>query len=318
MAQLTNPTGLGHDGYLRIKKESVYGTPVTTSMVDLPVIPGTLFKGYPELIENSNIIASRLKQDPNQGRLIRTGSIEMDAWPTLLGHFCELHWGTSANAGDASAGYTHTWLAPVSGTNSGVSWTVQQAVGASVADQFDGVVSDSLTFSSDTSGNIKLAGEFVGQGLTEDVTRATSWSFPANSTDPPLYFGNAQIVLTDSNGTDTILLCANSFELSFPMNLDLERFKICASASAEIKEPVFNAIPGCTLSMNIDADRYMMTRARAFTEMSMVITIASVISEAGSTPTYSTITFEIPAVRLAPDTEIPTTEDRTQMDVNFA
>jgi len=51
--------------------------------------------------------------------------------------------------------------------------------------------------------------------------------------------------------------------------------------------------------------------------MSMSIAITSSISEAGSSPTYHALTFEIPAVRLAPDTTIPTTEDRTQMDVNF-
>jgi hypothetical protein len=317
MAELSNKTGIGQDGYIQVQKEVTYGTAVTGSETFLPIKFGSLFKGHPEIIENNDMIASRLKQDPNKGRLIRRGTIDMSMWPTLIGMLAELHLGASSDAAVGDGAYTHTWLAPTSGVNTGTSWTVHQAVGASVADQFDGVKSDVMVIRSDTSGNCEMSIECIGQGLTEDVARETTFSYPANATNPPLNFSNASITLTDSGGSDTILVCANSFEISLPLNHDLERFKICSSASAEISEPVFNAIPGCTISMNIDADRYMITRARDFTKMSLDISITSVLSQAGSTPTYHSFALEIPGVRLAPDTEIPTTEDRTQMDVTF-
>ena len=300
-----------------VQKESSYGTPVTGSETFLPVKPGTLFKGYPELIENSNVIASRLKQAPNQGRRLRTGTITMDMWPTLIGLVTELHLGASSNADNGDDSYIHYWLHPITGVNAGASWTVHQAVGASVADQFDGVKSNNMIIRADSSGNAEVELECVGQGLTEDVARETSFSYPSNATSPPMYFGDAYITLTDSGGSDTILLCANSIEIQLPMNYDTERFKICSSASNEIKEPVFNGIAGCTVTMNVDADRYLISRARDFTQMDLFIKFANNNYEPGSTPTYGYWQIEIPAVRLAPDTEIPTTEDRTQMDITF-
>ena len=238
MAELSNPTGIGQDGYLMVQKESAYGTPVTGSETFLPVKPGTLFKGYPEPIENSNVIASRLKQAPNQGRRMRTGTITMDMWPTLMGLVTELHLGASSNADNGDGSYIHYWLHPITGNNAGASWTVHQCVGASVGDQFDGVKSNNMIIRSDSSGNAEVELECVGQGLTEDIARETSFSYPSNATSPPMYFGDAYITLTDSGGSDTILLCANSIEIQLPMNYDTERFKICSSASNEIKDGV--------------------------------------------------------------------------------
>ena len=315
MAELSNPTGIGQDGYLRIQKETTYGTAVTSSMTLLPIKPGSLLKGYPELIENSNLIASRLKQAPNQGRLIRSGSFQMDCWPTLMGLIFEWHLGASSDNDEGDGAYTHYWLCPISGVNTGVSHTVQQAVGSSVADQFDGVKSDNLTLTQDSQTNAQMSMDVVAQGLTEGVSRISSFSYPSNSSNPPFNFGHASITLTV--GSDTVLTCANNIEVGLPLNHDTERFKICSSASAEIKEPVFNGIPGATVSVNVHADRYFMTYARSYQQFDLTITWTHTTSEAGSTPTYHSMVLEFPGVRLSPDTEIPTTEDRTQMDLTF-
>lgn len=318
MTQLTSPAGLGADSYLRYQKEIDYGTAVTSSMTDLPTKPGTILKSYGEPIENDDLINDRMAQEPDEGRKKRTLTLMCQGWPTRLGDLLNLHFGAAAGSTDNLDGsYENYWLTPTTGVNTGVSWTIQQAIAGMLADQVDGIKSDNLTITQDTSNNMQIASDLVGQGETLGVARASSFSYPARSTNPPFKFGHAKIVLTDTGGSDTILICANSLEIAFPMNHDIERYKICAAASSEISEPVFNGRPGATITMNIDADRYALDRARSYSNLSMVITWTHSTSQAGSTPTYHTLEVEYPRVRFAPDAEIPTTTDRVQMDVTF-
>ena len=54
--------GLGQDGYLRVQKQVAYGTPITTSMTDIPALDGTFLHKVVSNIEQANLISSRLKQ----------------------------------------------------------------------------------------------------------------------------------------------------------------------------------------------------------------------------------------------------------------
>ena len=309
-------TGLGQDGYLRIQKEVTYGTDLVSSMTDIPTKEGTDLVGFTANIENANQISSRLLQDPDLGRQIRTGTIVLDTWPTLIGLFFNLFLGTSSDAAVGDGAFTHTWLSPVAGERIGKSFTAQQAKGIDLANQMAGGVINELVFDQDSEGNLQVTANCVFQSLTEDVARVVSFTFPDSSTDPSFNFGNVAFTITPSGGS-ALTTCANSFTLTLSLNYDLERFKMCETASDEIREPVFTSIPTAVLSMNVDAEDDFVKKARNHTEYSVDIDITSTISEPGTTPTFANLAFEFPGCRLNPETTIPSDNDRTNMDLEF-
>ena len=315
---VTNQTGIGQDGYLQYQAETTYGTAATGSETALPIKEGSLIKAYPEAIENANIISSRLKQDVQKGRIVVDGQIVMDSWPTIMGGLINQFLG--AAAGDTAVGdgaYTHHWFIPKSGVRVGKSMTIHQALGTNLADQFDGCIIDSATISQDNAGNLECTFAIRGQGYTQDVARETSLTYPVSSTNPPFMFGHASITATPSGGNE-VTMCAESLSITINLNHQLDRYKICSSASgAEISQPVFNSIPTIEVSMTVDADQYLMEYARAHTQWDMTIDWTHTVSEAGTTPTYHQMSFELPGCLLAPDTEIPASNDRVTMSASF-
>ena len=317
---VTNATGIGQDGYFRYQKEAAYGTDIVAAMTDLPIKEGTLIKAYPEAIENSNQIASRMKQDVQQGRIIIEGQIIMDAWPTLIGGLIQQLLGTAVSAAVAAAdgAYDHYWFIPKTGVRIGYSMTTQQALGNNLVDQFSGCLIDSMTLTQDNQGNLELTLAVRGQNYTENIARLSSWTYPVSATNPPFMFGHATIAATPSGGTQ-VVMCADSLSLTINLNHKLERYKICDAANgAKIHQPVFNSVPTVELSANIDADQYFVEYARTHTKWDITLDWLHTASQAGSTPTYHQLSFELPGCLLAPDTEIPSSNDRVSMDVSLS
>lgn len=318
MAEVSNRAGLGQDGYLQYQAETTYKTPATGSEIDLPAKEGSLIKAYPEDIENMNIIADRTKQVPQSGRIIVEGQIIMDMWPTLLGGL--FVWAFGAAAGSSAVGdgaYTNYWFIPKTGLNAGKSATITQALGILLADRFDGCVIDSFTISQDNQGNAELTLQIRGAGYTEDIARETTWSFPVSSSNPPFNFGQAKITATPSGGSQ-VTLCADSLSVTVNFNHNLDRYKVCSAVSAgEIEQPTYNSIPSVEISMNVDADQYLIEYARSRTQWDITIDWTSTIAQAGSTPTYYAFATEFPGCLLAPDTEIPNSNDYLNMDLSF-
>lgn len=318
MGEVTNYTGLGQDGYLQYQAESTYGTDATGSETALPIKEGSLMKAFPEAIENANIISSRLKQDVQKGRIVVEGQIVMDVWPTLIGDLITQLLGAAAGSTDVLDGaYNSHWFIPKTGVRVGKSMTIQQALGDDLADQFAGCIIDSMTITQDNQGNAEVTFGIRGQGYTEDVARDTSLTYPVSSTNPPFMFGHASITAIPSGGSQ-VTLCADSLSLTINMNHQLERYKICSTASgAEIAQPVYNSIPTVELSMNVDADQYVVEYARNHTQWDITVDWLHTVSQAGSTPTYHRLSFELPGCLAAPDTEIPAANDRVNMDITF-
>lgn len=317
MAEVSNPMGLGQDGFFRYQKEAVYGTPIVSSLIDVPVKEGTNLDGYQEFIENQNIMNDRTMQEPDLGRARRPFTIIMDGWVTLLGGFLELFNGgaTSAADGAADGSYDHYWLAIITGERVGESFTGQLARGDNTADQADGCVIDEMIVEGNTEGNIQYTFNGVGQGFTSGVARGSSFTYPTHSTGNPFKFSHVSIVVTKAD-TDTVLTCMNSFNLTMRYNHDLERYKMCTTASAEIRQPVFNGIPEAILTMNVDADQNFLTEARAGNAFSITLTFTHTL-QAGSAPSYYTQAFEFPACRLDPATTVPHGNGRQNVDLTF-
>ena len=156
-------SGIGIDGLLRIQQEQVYGTPIMTTPIYLPILPDTEFLYDNQRIENANQQGSRLHQISNQGRKVVTGAINMDAYPDLLGIVFNLLLGASTDSGDAETGFGHYWLSPDSGVRILTSSTVEQFKGADTGDQYAGFTVTGITISSDNQGNQKIAITGVGQ-----------------------------------------------------------------------------------------------------------------------------------------------------------
>lgn len=299
-------SGLGQDGYMRIQKEVNYGTKLTAAMKDLPVDTGSLFKTLVTPIENMNLISSRIKQAPDQGRIVRTGTINMDLDPTLTGYLMNLFLGASTDSTEETGVYKHVWLAPITGESIGKSFTGQQAIGADLADTYDGGVITDISITGDSTGNIKMTANCVFQGLTAGEARVTTFTYPSVV---PYKF--CHVVFTLNNG-GAVTIMPNSFTLNIDLGYDKERFKL---GSCEIQQPVFNTIPSGTLAINCDADRLFLTDARAYTNYAITLTITHTVL-AGSTKPY-VVKFEIPVAKLDPATEIPGDNDRLTMDLNF-
>lgn len=317
MAEVTDVVGLGQDGFFRYQKEAAYGTPLVASLIDVPVKEGTDLGGYQEFIENKNIVNDRTRQEPDLGKAFRPFNIILDAWITLLGDLMTLFGGgwTSAADGAADGSYDHYQLAIVTGERVGESFTGQLARGQNLVDQSDGAVANEVTISGSVGEPIQFEFKGTGQGFTDGVARGSSFTYPTHATANPFKFSHVSIVVTKAD-TDTILTCMESFELNLNYNQDMERYKMCTTASAEVRQPVFNDNPMATLTMNVDADQWFLTEARAGNKFGITLTFTHTL-EAGTTPSYYQMDFEFPGCRLDPSVTIPHGNGRQNVDLTF-
>ena len=318
MAEVTKRAGLGQDGYFQYQPETTYGTAATGSEIDLPIKDGTEFTAYPEPIENQNIINDRTKQDVQKGRIMVDGTLVVDGWPTLIGGLLNQFFGAANGTTDVLDGaYTHNWLVPKTGFLVGKSFTGTQAEGVWEADQLTGCVINSMTFTQDNQGNLEISMEYTGQNFTENITRETTFTFPASATNPPFMFGHASIVATKPD-SDTVKFCADTLSITYNWNHNTDRFKVCSSASGGKKDqPTFESIPSIEVTMTVDADQYAVEEARDHGKWDLVIDWTHSVSQAGSTPTYHQLTHELPGCLLAPDTKPNSGNDYLMMDLTF-
>lgn len=301
-------SGLGQDGYVRIQKETTWGTGVTSSMTLLPAMSGSSFSGFPENIENDNVISSRVKQIPNQGRFKCSFEIQMKLHPTLIGLAMNLFLGTSTDAGPVDSTYTHTWLVPITGTKVGKSFTMQVAHGGDTAVQYVGCVFTKFGLKADNNGHIILTFSGVAKSYTTGIARISSFSYPSAI---PLNFSMLTLNIDPADAAAFDQPC-NSVEFEVDLNYELENFK---TGSAYINNPVFKGIPSTMLKCNIDADKQFREAAQSHTLYANLITMASTEYAAGTT-TYKTI-IEIPKAKLNPETVIPFDNDRLSVDLDF-
>ncbi len=300
-------SGLGACGYFRVQKEVTFGTPVTSSMTLWPIKADTLITGLTEFIENSNLIGSKTKQDPDKGRKINAGSVVMDMFPDILGLAFEFFLGASADTANGTA-FDHVWLAKEPGQTIGTSFTAQQAQGEDLADQWDGGKITSMTFDGDNTGNVQVTIEVTFQSLTQGVARIGTFVLP--TTIPYNFsFGVLNINPATASPFDQSI---NSFSLTLDLSYDPERFKF---GSDEVNELVFQNIPIATLTANIDADKQFIDFARDHEIFDISLTVTSTEFAAGAT-VFNTI-IELPGCRLAPETEIPNSFERLSMDIEF-
>lgn len=171
--------GLGEDGYLGVQKETAYKTQTVSSLTYLPVMEGTISYER-KRIEQKNIINSRIRQKEDLGRdAVGPSDITLPFNPAHMGLYMNLFFGaeTAVTGNGTSTAYEHVFLMPITGTNAGVSWTARQAIGAALADQFQGIKMTKFTLKSDNEKNIMAVLSLVG--VTRDatgVTRAASVS----------------------------------------------------------------------------------------------------------------------------------------------
>ena len=295
-------SGIGQDGYVRIQKETTWGDPIYASMTFLPVLPGSTFQSVDMQIDNANIISSRLKQVANIGRQTVKFSLKMNLPFTLIGSLINLLLGTSSNSGVGA--YTHTWLMPLTGLRIGKSFTMEVAKGSDTAERYEGCVFTVFKMQCDNKGQIIITLDGIGETYTENVARATSFSYPM--TIP----GNFSMAVVNVNNSE---LPCNSMDFTMDLNYDLENFKI---GSRFIKNPVFKGIPSMNLKLNTDADRQFPVAAHAhtyYTNNSIVITS----TENASGATKYKFELEIPKMKLSPETDIPFENDKLSMDLDF-
>lgn len=303
---------LGADGYFRIQKESTYNTGVTNAMTDIAVKPDTMIKKVVKRIERENTIASRLKEAPQAGRVMIAGEIVMDQNPAILGKFFEQLLGASSDAGSATVGYTHTWLCPISGQRIATSMTIQQAIGANEADQFNGSSVTGMTLSSDNEGNQEAKFNVVSKSHTDSVSRVSSWSF---SSLAPFYFGQTTITIQPLSPTayDATTQLIKSYEFSVDLGYDTERYFL---GDTSIEQPAFNKKPEVKLKVTIDADRNFIDWARALNTFKVILTTSHGTNAGSSSGVYQTV-IEIPVARISEETEIKNGMERLEMDLEF-
>ena len=302
--------GIGQDGYLRVQKESVFGTGVTNSMTLLPVKPETNLKSVVQQIENANIMGSRVRQAPNIGRTKIDGEIIMDGYPSLLGLVFNLLFGTSADAVSDSA-YEHTFLAPMTNSVPAKSFTAQQAHGSDTAEQMNGGIILSMKIASDSQGNVVFSFKTFHQSLTDAVTRITSFSYPAETAYKFSHLSCVIDPLLPANDA-AITLSMDSFELEYMPGYTEENFKIGSITSAQ---PVVDKSPTVTMKATINADGRYDGYARTIQTFSAAIQLLHTEYAAGTVPFRTQI--EIPKMRLVSDTVTPNGNDLLKMDLNF-
>lgn len=300
---------LGVDGYFRFQKEAAYGTAIDNAMSCLAILPDTMLNASIANIENANVINSRLKQAPNAGRRIVTGEIKADIYPDQLGAFINGLLGLSADAGDANAAYTHTWLLPITGERILTSFTMEQALGAQTARQFKGCTITGITIASDTEKNQTITLRVTGQDYSTGEARPATLTYSAKT---PYYFGQGKVELTPT-GTTKFEQYVKSFELSIDLGYKTDDFRV---GSNKIIQPSYNSIPTCTCKFSVEADENF----RAYAESKLATAILFSFDsgqQAGAVSGNYQYFVEIPGARLSPETTIKNGVEKLTMDLEF-
>lgn len=304
-------SGLGVDGYLRVQKETTWGTGVTSSMTLLPIRPDTVIEAVEAFIDRDDQVGNRLQQDPGAGRITVKGDLNLYGAPSLLGLLLNLFLGTSVDGTVSDSTYEHTWLLPLTGERIAKSFTAQQARGGDTAEQYVGGMITGMTISGDNQGHVLFKFKTVYKDYSEGVARISSFSYPSTAAynfshvtcniDP--------LLPTNDAAFDQLM---NSFEIDIDLGYDIERFKLGARTTYQ---PVFNTKPTMTLKMNVDADKVFTGYARDAETFQIDFQILHTAVAAGTTPYRTQI--EIPVARLKPETLIPNSNDRMKMDLEF-
>lgn len=162
--------GLGEDGYIGVQKETAYKTQTVSSLTYLPVMEGTISYER-KRIEQKNIINSRIRQKEDLGRdAVGPSDLTLPLNPSHMGLYMNLFFGaeTAVTGDGSSTAYEHVFLMPITGTNAGVSWTLRQAIGSALADQFQGIKMTKFTIKTDNEKNIMAVLTLIG--VTRDST----------------------------------------------------------------------------------------------------------------------------------------------------
>jgi hypothetical protein len=301
--------GIGNDGYIRTQKEVTYGTAITTAMTLLPVNSDSLVTGQVNQIENNTQLGRRLMCLPSAGRRVAGGTLSLDMYPSVIGDIFNYFLGGASSVDVTDGAYVHTWLSPDTGERVPTSFTLQQALGSELADQYAGCKVSAITIEGDNEGNISLSATIVGKDFVTDVARITSFACP---TDTPFNFSFASLNI-DPSGVSAFNQLMNSFSLELDLQYQVDRFKL---GSNTISEPVFNSIPTATFTCNIDSDQQFIDYARGLTSADLTLTITST-EDAGTTPTKYATVVELPGCLLAEDTNAPNGDEILTMDLTF-
>ena len=284
--------GIGQDGYARLQK-STYGTPATNSMTEIPLLESSQVSAMVQQIENKNIMFSRVRQLPNAGRNKVSGNIDLHAYPSLLGKFFNLLFGTSTDGLVDDGTYEHTFLVSLTASGAAKYFTYQQARGLDTAEQYNDCVLLGMKITSDSQGNIVFSYKMMGKSLTDGVSRIVSASYPAET---PYKFSHLSVTidpLTPANDSATPL-SLDSFELEYDSGLTEENFK---AGSIYSVAPVVEKIPTLTMKCGLNADGRYDGYARPLERFSCAIEMLHTEAAAGSTPYRTQI--EIPKMILA-------------------
>ena len=311
MAEYTKQrSGQGLDGYLRIQKEAVWGTDIVDAMSDMKALPESTIDVDNQIIELNNQLATRIKQDPDTlGRIVVAGQLDFEQDPTTLGLLMDLLLDQKAVTGDADTGYDHVYFPTMTGTTGYNSFTVQQAKGGNLADQFSGVVATGFTMSSDNAGVQKISIPVIGRDHTADVARQTSWSFGAVS---PYNFGMTTASLTFTS-FDATTHAIDSYEFTSEFGYNTEDFKL---GSRNIVAPTYNGMITGTIKLTIDADATLLEFARAQTNCAIVLTTTHA-TDAGAVSGKYIHVIEIPQARLSSASTIGNSNETLKMDLEF-
>jgi len=98
---------------MALKKEAVRGTAETTVSYYIPIDPSTRMLYKTNLIQDDNLRGIRERYSPVVGTLEGTGTIKVDAYPTLIGDFFLSLMGTDTPSTISTGVYNHvmTWNA---------------------------------------------------------------------------------------------------------------------------------------------------------------------------------------------------------------
>ena len=304
-------SGIGNDSYFRTKKESSFNTAASGGdMLVMPVSPDSKMAMKRMQIENDVQVAARQFQKPNSGRESCQGNMNMDIHPSLIGDILNYAFGASDNDDDNADGtYSHQWIQALSGEREGTSFTMEQALGADLAERITGCTIHAIHFSGDNEGNLKVACDVVGKNYTADIVRIVTFIYPS---EIPFNFSHVTINV-EPTGVSAFDLDVNSWNLDIDLNYDIERFK---SGSDSILQPVFNGVPVVNFGCEIDADQKFVDYARAITPADLTITSTST-EEASAGGKAWALLVELPSAILSSDTEIPNSGERMTMTLDF-
>lgn len=201
--------GLGEDGYIGVQKETAYKTQTVSSLTYLPVSEGSIMYER-KRIEQKNIINSRIRQKEDLGReTVGPSDLTMPLNPSLMGMLFNLFIGaeTAVTGDGSSTAYAHTFLMPITGTNAGVSWTLRQAIGAALADQFNGIKATKIMIKTDNEKNIMATISLIG--VSRDSTGVARAATVAITSKRNFVFSQAAVQFTPGKAeTFTVTIAA--------------------------------------------------------------------------------------------------------------